>query len=179
VARFSDESVRLALCSPQAPRRYPLPGNTKIEVGVKLLTDAEMDGVRLRAQDTAKRKKADLLIDGERFFERLIFREIIAAAFVDPDAEGVPFFADESEVARIDNHLVMQLYELYVAHAQSMDPYAYCPPEQIEELADTIKKSENAVGLVNLYDGPTRASLIVSLALRLREMSQTLKSDTG
>jgi hypothetical protein len=174
MAKFSDESVRAALRGRQVMRRYPFPGQPQLEVGVKLLSDAELDIVRLQAVEDCKRHKAELVADPE-FLDRVIHRETIARAFCDVDAPDEPFFGSQSSVAELDNLTVRSLFELYVFHAQAMDPYAYCPPEEVEALAETMGKSENAVGLLSLYDLLTARSFVLSLALRLRETQQQLK----
>lgn len=175
MGRFSDDAIKAALCGSQAMRRYPFPGHAKTQVAVKLLTDAQLDGARLRAVETVKARKAEVLIDPD-FLDRCIHREIIAAAFYDADesSKDVWFFADQDEVAQLDNHTVRALYELYMTHAQSMDPYAYCPPEEVEALSEQLGKSENSVGILNLYDAVTLRSLLLSTSLKLRETQQQL-----
>jgi hypothetical protein len=168
MAKWTDDSVRAALGERFKPRTYPFPGKPEIMVGIKLLTDSELDKVRLQAAVFAKSQQADLNIDPE-FFERAIQRELISRAYVDPDKPDEPFFPSQRDVAELDNLSVRSLYELYVTHQQSLDPYAYCPPEDIERLADSLGKSESSVGLLNLYDAPTLRSLLLSLALRQRE----------
>lgn len=170
MAKFSDESVQVALRGRFVVRTYPFPGAPGIEIAVKLLSDAELDGVRLQAVEECKKKKVELIADPE-FLDRLIHRETVARAFYDPAKSTDSFFGSQAEVAELDNLTVRSLYELYISHAQSMDPYAHAPLEEIEELAETLGKFESSVGLLNLFDAATLRSLLLSLALRLRETS--------
>lgn len=167
--KWSDDSVKAALQGRRIVRRYPFPGAEGIEVGVHLLTDAELDGARLQAAEFCKTSKANLVIDPE-FLDRAIHREVISRAFVDPDAPDEAFFAKQDDVAELDSLTVRSLYELYVAHHQAMDPYAYCPPEEVENLVKTLGESESSVGLLSLYDAPTLRSLLFSSVSMLREM---------
>lgn len=168
MAKWTDDSVRAALGRRFEVATYPFPGKTEIKVGIKLLTDAELDQVRLQAADFVKRQKADLSIDPE-FFDRAIHRELISRAYVDPDRPGEPFFPSQNDVALLDNLAVRSLYELYITHQQSLDPYAFCPPDEVDKLVDTLGKSESSVGLLNLFDAPTLRSLLLSMALKQRE----------
>lgn len=170
MATYADEAVRQALHGRFVVRTYPFPGQPTMTVAVKLLSDAELDSVRLEAVEFCKKKKAELGADPE-FLDRLIHRETVARAFYDPDRADHSFFGSQEDVAELDNLTVRSLYELYVTHAQSMDPYAFAPLEQIEELADTLGKSESNVGLLNLFDAVTLRSLLLSMALRLREVA--------
>lgn len=174
MAKFSDESVQLALRGRFVVRTYPFPGAPGVEVAIKLLSDAELDGVRLEAVEYAKKKKAELIADPE-FLDRVIHRETVARAFYDPAAQEDSFFSSQAEVAELDSQTVRALYELYFSHAQSMDPYSHVPADQIEELADVLGKSESSVGLLNLYDAVTLRSLLLSMGLRLREILLTPK----
>lgn len=169
MAKWTDESVRAALGGRFKVHTYPFPGKQEISVGIKLLTDAELDKVRLQAVVYAKGQQADLNFDPD-FLDRAIHRELISRAFVDPEKPEEPFFPSQNDVAELDNLTVRSLYELYVTHQQALDPYAFCPPEQIEQLAESLGKSESSVGLLNLYDAPTLRSLLLSTALKLRSM---------
>jgi hypothetical protein len=171
MASFSDhEKLRVALQGRGAVARYPFPGAEDVEVGVKLLSDRELDGIRLRAVEYVKTKKADLLLDPE-FLDRTIQRETVACAFVDPDKPSHAFFASQEEVASLDNLTVRTLYELYIAHGQAMDPYAFCPPEEIEELIAALGKSDSSAARMSLFDAPTLRSCVLSMARMLRERS--------
>lgn len=177
MAKYSDEVVAAALRPRGVVRKYPFPGAPGIEVGIKLLSDAELDSARLQAVDYCTKKLANLIADPE-FLDRLIQREIIARAILDPEHEGHYFFADQHEVAQLDNLTVRSLHELYQLHAQSMDPLAFCPVEQVQELADTLGKSESAAGVLSLYDLYTARSCVLSLALKLRETQLLLSAST-
>jgi hypothetical protein len=168
MAKWTDDSVRAALGGRFKPSTYPFPGKPEIMVGIKLLTDNELDKVRLQAAVFVKSQQADLNIDPE-FFDRAIHRELISRAYVDPDKPDEPFFPSQKDVAELDNLSVRSLYELYVTHQQSLDPYAFCSPEQVEKLVDTLGKSESSVGLLNLYDAPSLRSFVLSMALKQRE----------
>lgn len=166
--RWTDESVRVALAGRFKAQVYPFPGADGIQVGIKLLTDSELDSVRLQAAQFAKARQADLAIDPE-FLDRAIHRELISRAFVDSEHPDVPFFPSQNDVALLDNLTVRSLYELYVTHQIALDPYAFCPPEEVEKLTEAMGKSESSVaGLLNLYDAPSLRSFVLSLVSMLR-----------
>lgn len=177
MAKWSDESVRAALQGRFAVRRYPFPGSPGergVEVGIKLLTDAELDSVRLQAAEFAKKNRADLTIDPE-FLDRAIHREVISRAFVDPEHPQEAFFGSQNDVAELDNLTVRALFELYMLHQQALDPYAFCPPEEVEKLVEALGKSERSVETLSLYDAPTLRSFVLSMASTLRSTRASLK----
>ena len=172
MAKYSDERVRMALRGRQAVQRYPFPGQPELEVGIKLLSDAELDGVRLEAVELCKKAKAELLLDPE-FLDRMIHRETISRAYVDVDAPDEPFFAKQGEVAELDNLTVRTLYELYKAHHEAMDPYAHASPEEVDALIASLKKSSTPLAVLSLYDSSTLRHCVVSMASLLRETRPT------
>lgn len=172
MAGFSDESVRLALRGRFTVRTYPFPGLTGVNIAVRLLKDGELDAVRLQAVEECKSKRVELVADPE-FLDRLIHRETIARAFVDASDNTQAFFGSHEDVAELDALTVRALYELYMLHAQSMDPFAYCPAEEVESLAASLGKSERPAEILSLFDAPTLRTCVLSLALRLRETLAT------
>lgn len=174
---FDHDKLKAALAGRGACLRYPFPGAEGVEVGVRLLTDRELDGIRLRAVEFAKTKKMDLIFDPD-FLERIIQRETIAAAFCDPDKPTDAIFGSQEDVAKLDNLTVRTLFELYVAHGQAMDPFTFCSEENVQELLDALGKSGSSVARMSLFDGPTLRSFVISMASMLLEMQQTLKSPT-
>ena len=178
MAKFSDESVRAALAGRKAVRAYPLPGFDGVTVGVRMLSDIEMDGCRLRAQDYVKARKCELLLDPE-FLDRAIHREVVAMAYVDTDKQEEPFFASPEEVAQLDVQCVRACWDLWVNHQASMDPYAHCTREEVDELVELLGKSGDSAALSKLFEPGTLWTFVVSLAHALREKSQTPMSATG
>lgn len=176
--KFNDATVQAALAGRKAVRAYPLPGFDGVQVGVRMLSDVEMDGCRLRAQDYVAKRKCELVIDPE-FFDRAIQREVIAAAFYDLDKPDEPFFASPEQVAELDAPNVLACWTLFQNHQIAMDPFAHCTREEVDELVELLGKSGDGEGLSRLFAPSTQWSFVLSLASRLREMSAQLKSATG
>lgn len=171
MAKFSDELFQAALRPRQVIRKHPFPGAPGVEVGVKLLSDAESDNARLQAVDYCLNRKANLIADPE-FLDRAIHREVVSRAFYDPEIEDHAFFASQDDVAQLDNQTVRSLYELYNLHAVSMDPHAHCSLEEVDELGKSLVESANPAGLLNLLDADTLRNLLLSTVLKLREMER-------
>jgi hypothetical protein len=176
--KFSDASVREALSGRLAIRCYPFPGAEDVDVGVRMLRDQELDAARTAAQDFVKKHKVELVIDPE-FFDRAIKREIISRAFYDAASPDEPFFSSQNEVAALDATLVAACFELYTRHQVTVDPYAHCDAEEVDELLELLKKSETSAETWRLFDAPTLWSFVLSLGSRLREMSAQHSSDIG
>jgi hypothetical protein len=174
LAKFSDESVRAALAGRGEVRRYALPSADGVFVGVKVPSDIELDGARLRAADYCKKKKVDPRFDPD-FFEHAIQREVIALAFVDDENHEDAFFSEAEEVAQLDQLMVSAMYELYMMHFMAMDPYAFVSGDEAEELAETLGKSERPEERLSAYDLRTLRGFVLSMASRLREKQASPK----
>lgn len=168
MAKFTDKSVLAALAGRKVVRTYAFPGAPNVRIGVRLLSDAELDAARLEAQSICEKRRANMAIDPE-FFDRTLHREIVSRAFVDADKHEDAFFGSQKDVAELDNLTVRSLYELYIAHHQAMDPYAFCPPEEVERLVRTLGESSSSEAILSLYDAPTLRSFVTSMASLLRE----------
>lgn len=166
MAKFSDASVQAALSGRRGAREYPFPGAEKVMVGVKLLSDEEVDGARLQAQQYVLGKKCELMVDPE-FFDRALKREIISRAFVDAENHDHAFFGSQKDVAELDASTVLACFELYGMHQMQVDPYSHCSPEEVAELVELLGKSPDSAATLRLFDAPTLRSFVASLvALR-------------
>lgn len=166
------DEISSALAGRRVIREYPFPGLDGTLVGVRALSDDELDEIRLTAAAVCKTKGVDMVIDPS-FVDRLIHRMTIAKAFFDVDKTQDRFFRSHEQVAELDNLLVITLYELYCTNVQRSDPYLYATKEKVEEIAETLGKSPSAEASMSLFDRPTLLSLSLSLARRLRETLPT------
>jgi hypothetical protein len=173
MAKYSDEAVFAAIEGRRAVKRYPFPGSDS-ECGIQMLTDGKIDTIRIDAQNYCKGKKVELTLDPE-FLDRSIMRYTILAAFVNPDKNDEPFFDGIEDVMSLDNVMIRTLYELYIAHQQTMDPMAYASREEVDALVAQLGKPGNAEGRLSLFDRPTLLSFVLSMASVLRETRPTPK----
>lgn len=181
MAAVTLEQLKVALHGRSELRKYPFPGQPELEVWVRLLSEKEQDGIRLRAQQKVTKDKASMAIDPE-YFNRLIQRETVAAAFFQGlgDEDGpIYLFGEADAVAELDALVVTTLYELYVTHSNVMDPYAFCPEEEVDGLVEQLGKSATAVDGLSLFDRRTLMSFVVSMASRLRAKQASPNSSTG
>lgn len=176
--KFSDAEVQSALHGRKAVRTYAFPGAESLRVGIRCLTEAEMDACRLRAVDYCKKNKAELMLDPD-FLERAIKREVVATSLRDSDDAEHFFFADSAEASQLDAQTITALYELYLLHHETLDPYAFASKEEVEVLVQQLGKSPSDEGILKLFDAPTLRKCVLSLALLLHETQQTPKSPTG
>jgi hypothetical protein len=178
MAKYSDQEVSAAVFARRAIQAYPFPGLDNVRVGVRVLDETEVDALRLEAARICKLKHVEAVLDPD-FFDRMVHRLTVLAAFFDIDTKHDKFFASYEEVSRLDTLLLRTLYELYCTHVQSMDPLAYCSAEEVDVLVEQLGKSEFVAARMSLFDKPTVVSFALSLAHRLRSMSGTSKSATG
>ncbi len=172
------EQLKVALHSRSVVQRYPFPGQPELEVGVKLLTEEEQDGIRLRAQRKVEQDKAKLILDPE-YLDRLIRRETVFMAFRVAGSDDESLFEDAAQVATLDALTVTALYELYLFHANALDPYAFASAEEVKELVQQLGKSANAAALLSLYGSDTLRSLLLTLVAIQHAKSPEPSSSTG
>ena len=176
MSKFAELSA--ALSARRAIHPYPFPGLEGHTVGIRTLSESELDMVRLEAARFCKGKAVEAVLDPE-FFDRVVQRLTLLHACFDLEEKHGKFFATHEEVTQLGPHLFRSLYELYCAHVQSMDPLAYCTPEEVEVLVEQLGKSEIAAARLSLFDRPTLQSFALSLVNRLRAMSPTPNASTG
>lgn len=187
--KYSDEKIRASLSGRFQIRECQFPGMPGIRLGIRILKDSEMDECRLQAVEYIKGKISKSKVDAAEtkvlmeidplFYDRVFYREVVSRAFVDWEKKEEPFFSSMEEVAELDPHTVLALFELYGTFQQEADPYRYCGPEEVEKLVEAMGKSEILVALLNEFDAPTLRSLLLSTVRRLHEISRTPKSNTG
>ncbi len=166
--KFSDSDINAALLGRRAIGEYPFPGLGGTSVGIRCLSDEELDEIRLQAAQICKHKNVDAVLDPD-FLERLIQRLTVARAFFDVEKTQERFFASHEQVAQLDNLLVRTLYELYCFHVQRRDPFAFLSAEDAQHFAETLGKSPGAEARLSMFGRDTLLSLSLSLARLLRE----------
>lgn len=171
MARFSDEDVNRILLGPAAISRVAFPMAQGIDVGLRCISDDEIDKARVAAHCYLEGicKRADLGlrsfvdIDPESL-NREQQRQIIAIAFVDADQPTRPFFDDAIQVRRLSSVVVARLWELYLDHQDKVNPYFNLSNEQVKELADALKKEQPGADLLAGFARDTLCSLVRTLA---------------
>lgn len=176
--KFSDTQVQSAVFARRAIHEYPFPAAEGVNVGIRVIDEAEFDLIRLEAARICKEKKVEAVLDPE-FFDRMVHRLVVLNAFFDVDDKQGKFFSSYEEVSKLDTLLLRTLYELYCTHVQAMDPLAYCSAEEVEVIVAQLGKSDVGAARLSLFDKPTLVSFALSLAHQLRSTSATSKSSIG
>lgn len=180
--RSSDERFRAILRGRREIRRVPLPGDDgdpPAEIGIRVLTEEEIDQCRaeavqhvhLKAQTLkALKLSADALLDADPdLLEREQTRLMIYRATLDVDsieAEGgpQPFFVSPTAVRQADSVFVQTLWELYCAHQDYVNPIGSMGETEVEELIETLGKGQTAAKVVfGQCDAPTLRRLLLSM----------------
>lgn len=159
--------IQVSLLGRKAISPYPFPGSPGAEVGIKLLSDAEMDAVRQQAARYCEEKRINLIIDPE-FMDRALMRYTLLAACFDLD-KGGKFFQSHEQLMELDNPVVQQLYALYSTHQESLDPLTYKSEEEVAEFIEALGKAQTPLAALSLLDSSTLRRLSLSMAWILRE----------
>lgn len=171
MATFTDERLRTILRGRRQVFRVPFPGADGVEVGFRILTDADLDHCRLEAQRAAKKMGADLDVDPE-LLDRLVERQIVWRACVDPDDPNTDtpaaFFPSAADVATLDSVVVRELGNAYMEVQEMVSPRLTLDEAGIKELVDALGKEPGATALLMRFAPPTLIGLVRSLAARLR-----------
>jgi hypothetical protein len=178
MATFTDERIAAMLRGRRQVFRVPFPGSADVEVGFRILTDAELDHCRLEAARQAKKLGADLDADPE-LLERLIERQIVWRACVDPDSDAEKpgaFFPSASDVATLDSVLVRELSNAYMEVQELVSPRVTLDEAGVKELVDALGKEPGATALLTRFAPPTLIACVRSLAARLRTSASSSSS---
>ena len=178
MSNFYDERIRALIAKPRAPRVVDYPGGD-FKIAVRILSDEEIDFCREEAQRQFRKtctknqwnpvEATDL---DPTHMQRLIEREMIARAFLDPDtltnASPAPFFPSTSDVAVIGAQMATKLMRIYLEHQDVVDPsIEILDEEALKGIVEALKKEPNdAVSLVAIEPNTLRRLLRI-LARRL------------
>ena len=175
--KFDDVAIQGILQGRRVIGRAAFPGQAGVTIGVRLLSDRDIDLARFEAQIylEAQCKKVQLTlasfvaVDPESL-DREHQRQVLLRAFVDPDTpveRPTMFFSDISQVRSLDSVLVTQLWEIYVDHQDTVNPRLRLTEEGVESLVEGLKEPQSATLILAGFDRPTLVSLVRSLASRL------------
>jgi len=184
-----DERVRAMLSGRRFVRVIPFPGSDDISVGLRVLTEREIDEARLDAisyvRGEADKRRIDpvqmLAIDSQ-LVDREAERAMLFRACIDPetasDADPKRFFDTQERLRQIDSVIVKSLFEAYLDHQDYVSPYRLLSDDEARELADAISKGQSATALLAQFDAPMLRRLLRSMAALLSS-APTSKSDTS
>jgi hypothetical protein len=175
---FYDEKVRALIAKPRKPRVVDYPGGD-FKIGVRLLSDAEIDFCREEAQKQFRKvceknrwnpvEGADL---DPTLMQRLVEREMIARAFLDASTleneSPAPFFPSASDVATIGASIATALMRIYLEHQDVVNPSVEIIDEEVlAEIVENLKKEpSDAPSLMGIAPSTLRR-LVHILARRL------------
>lgn len=177
MARFTDERVQAIVAGRRSVGRVAFPGQTDVEVGVRLLTERDIDLARFEAQMYLERQAKKLRLDmvdlvrtDPESLDREHQRQVILAAFVDPDSPAErprSFFDDIEQVRSLDSVLTQRLWELYVEWQDTVNPRYSLTEEEVTALLDALKDEPVAKVLLGTFERETLQSLVRFLGSQL------------
>lgn len=171
--KFTDERIQEMLKGRRAVKTYPFPGLEDVEVGLRALTDNEIDDARMAAQRHVKERKADLDVD-PFLFDRECQRQVLWRAVVDPESdpdEPEPFFPSFRDVRQLDGPIVQALWDAYEEHQEYVSPIRTLDPTQLREFIDALGKDKAPDVLLTGFAHDTLRRCVLSMASKLRETS--------
>lgn len=176
MAKTTLDIVKAALSGRMQLREYPFPGVDSASVAIRLLTEDEFDGCRLRAADYVQKRRAAMAIDPE-IFDAALRREVVAMCCYEPANLNQPsaFFPGAEDVAKLDPQTVRALFILYDMHREALEPYRSGDKEEVEAVVEALGKSHESGGLLSMFDAPTLRTCVLTMARVLRANSQTSK----
>lgn len=175
MARFSDEDIRKIIIGDRLVAPAAFPGRESVTVGVRGLSDNEVDEARVAAQGYIEGlcKRADMRfevfvqVDPESY-DREMQRQVIARAFVDIDAQDRPFFDDAVQVRRLASTTIARLWEIYTGHQDAVNPRRMLSEAQVKELADALGKEPSGTVVLEDLERDTLCSLLRTMASMLQ-----------
>lgn len=175
MARFSDEDIRKIIIGDRIVAPAQFPGRESVTVGVRGLSDDEIDACRVDAQCYVESicKRADMRyevfvgVDPESY-DRELQRQIITRAFVDIEAHERPFFEAAVQVRRLGSVTIARLWEIYTGHQNAVNPRRMLSESQTKELVDALGKEPSGTVVLEDFERDTLCSLVRFLASELR-----------
>jgi hypothetical protein len=175
--QFDDTAVQAILQGRRVIGRVPFPGGKGIELGVRLLSDRDIDLARFEAQmylESQCKKVALTLVEfvnvDPESLEREHQRQVILRAFVDPESpreRPSQFFSTIEQVRSLDSVLVRQFWELYVDWQDTVNPRFKLTEQEVESLVATLKDEQSTRLVLAPFERSTLTSLVRFLASRL------------
>lgn len=186
--RFDDTAIQGILDERRVIGRTHFPGSKTIEIGLRVISDFEIDTARFQAQiyleHRCKRAQLTLLdfanIDPEGI-EREQQRQTLLVACVDAESEDDdprPFFAHIEQVRGLDSVLIAQLWDAYTDFTDSISPRLNLSEEEVADLVASLKDEREAKALLAAFDRDTLQSLLRTMAAELLNLA-TGKSDSS
>lgn len=183
MTRFNDDRIQKMIAGAAAADVYPFPGTeddaTPVRIAVRVLTEAEIDEVRLGAQrdlrEAAKLRgwDASTLADIDPdLFHRLVERHTIFRAFLDADtvddAEPARFFEKPADVEKLHSSTTTRLMGLYIEHQEQVSPLRELDAEGVRQLVEALGKAQRPEVFLGSFAPATLRRCVISMASLLR-----------
>lgn len=179
MAKFTDAQVGAIIGGKRKFRTVPFPDCDDIKVAVRCLTESELDGCRIEAQQrlrtVCKQRQwgdaSDLVDVDPGMLSRLIERQTVWRAFYDPATleheHPEHFFPSQDDVDQLTAEQIGALLELYFEHQEWVNPQRTLSEAGAKELADELGKPEGEA-VLGSFDHDSLRNLCISLAFALR-----------
>ena len=178
----SSERIRAMLRGRREVRMVPLPGfgygEELLMVGIRVLTEEEVDAARAEATQYARNLASKYRIDAREMLsidaevlDREVQRQLVYRAFVDPDkGEGdyKPFFKAPQAVRQLDSVMQQTLFNMYLDHQNYVNPLRGLEEDDVTALVEALKKTPETEALLGLYDARSLRTLSLTLVAELR-----------
>ena len=168
----SFDEIRGTIAKRREPAVVSMPGNPTVDVGVRLLTEQQIDDAKLAAQRYTKERGADIDLDPE-FYDRekvrqVLWRACVSAEQPDEGKDRKPFFPSPRDLHQVDSQVVEGLFEAYVDLQHQRSVFVDPDDAVVERTADLMTRDESSANtLLSHYDAPALRMLIRSLCKRL------------
>ena len=131
------------------------------EIGIRALSDYEIDQAKLEAQRYCKRVGADVDMDPD-FLEREKERQFVWRSICEADEPHRPLFASDETVRKsLDSALVRAFFNAYIDMLDELTPVVRLTDEEVEELVTSMgKERESQVLMLRHFAPDTLRSLV-------------------
>lgn len=176
----TDERIKAMLRGRREVRMVPLPGfgdGELIMVGIRVLTEEEVDAARAEATQYAKNLAAKYRIDAREMLsidaevlDREVQRQLVYRAFVNAEkGDGDNrFFGAPQAVRQLDTVMQQTLFNMYLDHQNYVSPLRDLEDDEVAGIVAALKKTPETEALLGLYDARSLRSLSLTLAAELR-----------
>ena len=171
---FEDPQIQDLLKNRKKIGRFLFPGTEGFEVGVRLLTEKQVDVAYLKAQvhlsglcKKAGLEFAELLLAQPELMDQESQRQLLLVALVTPESDPErpdPFFKKEDHIRELDNVMMRLLWSEYQGWVDQNTLREQISEEQMREIVEALKKDPDSLAGLARWNADSLANLLRFMA---------------
>ncbi|MFW6087076.1 MAG: hypothetical protein ACODAG_07725 [Myxococcota bacterium] len=129
---------------------FRFPGSEGLQVGMRALSDVEMEDARIAARSALRARGAGSQATrwDPSLLESEATRHVLFRATTDPEDVDRPFFGSPAELGELDEETISVLRTYQAVVQEAADPWRSLTDEDIRELSESLSKRVTKVDAI-------------------------------